>query len=459
VQSPQLQRALTDFVEQAAEYLQAQLSDGGEVPFELASSSGRRGRPALYSYRPLTERFIAERWRGLMNLDSYAAAARLAGTAHGLERYLMRRGVSRMPSSPTGCAQAALLALLEEVFAEQSDFEIRAERLNDALDSLQGAGGERPLQVTVLAALRGIILSSAELPLTNGLSLIRSDDLQDAPEQTLVSAQGQPQLLAVFTSEETDVQDAVQEGRAVLCELLRALRLFGDGRIALSELGWTRVGRGSWKALALPGGGHPHGMLLIAPEQEDELRAFCNLVSRRTPEGNELGWALERFHMGCERQSEQEALTDHLMALRVLLEPEGPTSGMLAGRLAALCSTPDRRAWLTERVTRALALERSVIAGTALHNAASEDLVRSIAGHLRALLRDVICGHLDPDLTLLADELLSPSAEQDQPQPLDQLDLVEALAVSGSAREDAVSVEAQQKSLWEQQSQMLSAGF
>jgi len=32
------------------------------------------------------------------------------------------------------------------------------------------------------------------------------------------------------------------------------------------------------------------------------------------------------------------------------------------------------------------------------------------AGHLRAVLRDVLCGHLDPDLRTLADELIEETA-------------------------------------------------
>ncbi len=143
-------------------------------------------------------------------------------------------------------------------------------------------------------------------------------------------------------------------------------------------------------------------------EQEDELRAFCNLVSRRAPHDNELAWALRRFELGCERDSAWEALTDHLLALRALLEPEGPSSGLLAGRLAALCATAEQRAELTERMTRAIALERSLLAGTAAKNAANQALVDDVADHLRALLRDVICGHLDPDLAVIADEMLEP---------------------------------------------------
>ncbi len=102
----------------------------------------------------------------------------------------------------------------------------------------------------------------------------------------------------------------------MLRELLRALRLFGDGRIALGALAWARTGSAPWDALALGTGGRPHGMLMVSAEQEDELRAFCNLVSRRAPHANEVAWALRRFELGCERASEYEAISDHLLALR-----------------------------------------------------------------------------------------------------------------------------------------------
>jgi hypothetical protein len=147
----------------------------------------------------------------------------------------------------------------------------------------------------------------------------------------------------------------------------------------------------------------------VTAEQEDELRAFCNLVSRRAPAGNEIAWALTRFELGCERESPFEGLSDNLLALRALLEPEGPSSGLLAGRLAALCATAERRLALTERTIQAIALERSVIAGTPSAHAGT--IADDLADNLRALLRDVICGHLAPDLVGLADELLLADAE------------------------------------------------
>jgi hypothetical protein len=41
----------------------------------------------------------------------------------------------------------------------------------------------------------------------------------------------------------------------------------------------------------------------------------------------------------------------------------------------------------------------------------------SCPGHLRALLRDVLCGHLEPDLRRLADALLAQEGEQAGAEP------------------------------------------
>ena len=150
------------------------------------------------------------------------------------------------------------------------------------------------------------------------------------------------------------------------------------------------------------------GPLHVAPEEEDELRAFCSLVARRTPRSGELAWALRRYELGCERAaSPRDALTDHLLALRALLEPEGPQSGRLAGRLAALCA-PARAARRARRARRARGRARAHGRGRAApRTPALGALAGELAGHLRALLRDVLCGHLDPDLRAIADALLA----------------------------------------------------
>ena len=189
--------------------------------------------------------------------------------------------------------------------------------------------------------------------------------------------------------------------------MISALRLFDASRVALGSVAWERSGAGPWVLGDLGSGGRPHGVLEIEEHAEDELRAFISLVTRRTPRAGEIAWALRRYELGCERSSMLETLTDHLLALRALLEPEGPQSGRLAGRVAALCATEEQRNAVTERVAHAVSLERSVISGLAPTDGSVQPLVTELSTHLRALLRDVLCGHLDSDLRSVADDLLA----------------------------------------------------
>jgi hypothetical protein len=61
---------------------------------------------------------------------------------------------------------------------------------------------------------------------------------------------------------------------------------------------------------------------------------------------------------------------------------------------------------LTERTVETLQLERDIVAGAARESAHGRALADEIADNLRALLRDVICGHLSADLATVADEIL-----------------------------------------------------
>jgi hypothetical protein len=431
MRSRQLETALTEFIEAAASHLRAEVASGAEVPFELGSRAGRRGRATpLYCYRALTGAFIAEREAALKRLPGHAEAAKLLEGFDGLDRYLASAGTDVREPKGRVRVHATIKALLEDVFEEQTDFELRPERLRAALERLEQSAFASTSAVTLVATLHGLTIASAELPLTKGLTIAQPDALRGAPEGAVSTGEGERtdnHLIVVLAVEDDDPPDGMLRGRELLKDLLRALRLFGDGRVTLGALAWARVGAGAWNPLALGAGGRPHGMLVVTVEQEDELRAFCSLVSRRAPHGNELAWALRRFELGCERESPYEALSDYLLALRVLLEPEGPSSGLLAGRLAALCATPEHRVELTERIVQALALERAAIAGTSVKQARRSEsgrttakrgdqvLVEEVADHLRALLRDVICGHLVPDLAALADELLAApdDAEED----------------------------------------------
>jgi hypothetical protein len=437
MRSTQLETALTEFFEAAAAHLHAEVAAGAEVPFELGAQNARRGGSAttLYCYRALTGQFISEREPALKRLPGHAEAAKLLERFDGLDRYLAGAGGDAARAKGRTRVRAAVKALLEDVFDDQTDFELRPERLQSTLERLQQSTLASASELTLVANLYGVTIASSELQLTKGLRIAQRDGLQATPEGVLTNAEdeyAENHLIVAFSSEQDDVGEALAAGRAVLKDLLSALRLFGDGRVTLGSLAWARVGNGPWTPLTLGTGGRPHGMLLVTAEQEDELRAFCNLVSRRAPHDNDLAWALRRFELGCERDTPYEALTDHLLALRALLEPDGPSSAQLSVRLAALCATPEQRGELTERMVRAIALERSLIAGTAPKNAASQGLADDVANHLRSLLRDVICGHLDPDLAVIADEMLEPDELLHADEQSDaELDVAEPYATPG----------------------------
>ena len=150
------------------------------------------------------------------------------------------------------------------------------------------------------------------------------------------------------------------------------------------------------------------GDCLLSPEEEDPLRAFCALIARRTPRAGELAWALRRFELGCERSSPWEALSDWLLAARALLgDVDAPGDERVFERLAAICAAPEERdgAGAAGCATRPRSsAPRSPAASTP--DPALEVLVEDLGSHMRAVLRDVLCGHLDPALRTLADGLL-----------------------------------------------------
>ncbi len=406
-----LHAALSVFAEDAACHLADESHEGAEIGFELVESRGRRRDTPLYCYRPLTGAYIRDHIGILCRMPSYPAAARALAGLDGLGEYLRDQGEPRIPSDPRERADAVLRAFLSRVFDDATEFALTAERMDRAYAELEGALFAGIAEAVVVVPVLGLRIESPEIALGEGLSLVRGDELDDPPPDAVWprGAIGDgPAVLACLSLESHPAGPApLTEARVRFRRLLSALRLFDPARVALGPVGWERSGAGPWALGDLGTGGRPNGELLVGEAAEDELRAFVSLVTRRTPRAGEIAWALRRYELGCERPSLFEALTDHLLALRALLEPEGPASGRLAGRVAALCATAERRAHVTDRVAQAVSLERSVIAGLAPADGGVQVLLAEVTAHLRALLRDVLCGHLDADLRSVADGLLA----------------------------------------------------
>jgi hypothetical protein len=407
VRNSTLHAILEAFTTDVADRLQAETAGGAEVPFEVTEERG--GRARLYCYRPLVNEFIDGRLMMLRALPTYAPAVRALADLESVDAYLSQRGEGRVPVEPRERADVALKLFLAVVFAERSQFGFEARRFEEGYAELERALYEGRCVSTVIAPLLGVALdeSTSELALGDGLSLIAGETMPDAPADAVWDDRDEPNVLAVLSLvQDRALRPPVSVARARFRRVLTALRLFERGGYALGPIAWTRSDSGPWRPVPLGATGRPRFETLISASQEDELRGFFNLIAKRSPSNGELAWALARFEMACERLAPFEALTDYLLALRALLEPEGPASGRLAQRLAAICARPEDRASLAERTAHAISLERAVISGLAPAEPGVDALVDELAENLRALLRDMICGHLDLDVRSVADELL-----------------------------------------------------
>ena len=402
-----LHDTLAAFVEEAAWQLAEEVSGGAEVPFELIEQ-GRSSAP-LYCYRPQTQRFLAAQAGALGRLPSYVQAVQGLMTLPDVAAYLTARGRRAPGSEPRTQAEAALQAFMSAMWEDATDFTFDAERFAAAFAELEGAVYAGCALSLVVTPVEGLVIESDEVVLGEGLSLMRGVALADSPPELRGDEFAAVAVLALET--EAGAGQSLEQAGRRLRHLQTALRLWDDAEPALGPTAWARTDGGPWLAIPLATGlRRPGGDCLVGPEEEDGLRAFCSLVARRTPRSGEFAWALRRFELGCERGSATEALTDWLLCARALLAGPNPPGGdIVSERLAAICAMPVEREELVGRLREATAMERSVVAGLVRPEPPVEALISTLGGCLRAVLRDVLCGHLEPELRRVADELLTDS--------------------------------------------------
>jgi hypothetical protein len=402
-----LHDSLAAFVEEAAWQLAEEINGGAEVPFELDATPAGRASSPLYCYRPLTGRFIAQRIGMLGRLPSYPAAAQLLAGAPDLPAYLTLMGRKPDGADPRSLADAALQAFLAAVWADQTDFTFDDQRFEAAYTELEETVYSGCSLSVVIAPVDGLVIESEEVPLGDGLSLARASTVAHGPAGLPADPHATVAILALET--ESDDGRALEVAGRRLRRLQTALRLWDDAEPSLGPTAWARTDGSAWLSVPLATGlRRPSGDCLLNADEEDPLRAFCALVSRRTPRAGELAWALRRFELGCERGGPVEALTDWLLAARALFA-DTDTAGYdgVAARLAAICAEAPHQARLEQRIAEAISLERAAMAGFVRPTPEVDALVAELGGCLRAVLRDVLCGHLEPSLRRLADELLA----------------------------------------------------
>jgi hypothetical protein len=402
-----LHDSLAAFVEEAAWQLAEEIAGGAEVPFELDATPAGRASPPLYCYRPLTGRFIAQRIGMLGRLPSYAAAAQQLAGAPDLAAYLTLMGRKPDGADPRAHADAALQAFLAAVWADQTDFGFDAQRFEAAYGELEETVYAGCSLSVVITPVDGLVIESDEVALGEGLSLARASTVAHGPAGLPTDPHATVAILALET--EADAGRALAVAGRRLRRLQTALRLWDDAEPSLGPTAWARTDGSAWINVPLATGLRRHsGDCLLNADEEDPLRAFCALVTRRTPRAGELAWALRRFELGCERGSPVEALTDWLLAARALFaDTDSAGYDGVATRLAAICAEAPQQDRLERRIAEAISLERAAMAGFVRPTGEVDALVAELGGCLRAVLRDVLCGHLEPGLRRLADELVA----------------------------------------------------
>jgi hypothetical protein len=394
-----LHASLRAFALEAAALLSEDLEAGAELAFEL-EDEGSRGGPALYCYRPLTEAFIGARWHRLRALPSFEGAAQALGA--GAARFLRVNGLRGEDPEP------ALQAMLERLYEDATGFGFPEERFERVVAEVDQALQAGPGEALVVAAVPGLELQGERLELGAGLSL-EQGEAAGAPPECVWGEEGEgPRTVVALRSALGDGEPLpLLEARERFLSLIEGLRLFRAGSVALPGIGFARAGEGRWQAFELEASGSARGEPLVLAEDEGEALAAFLAAVEGSPRRGQVAWAMGRFDMGCSRAIEAEALSDHLLALRALLDVDGDS---LPLRLAALCAEDGERRGLQRRVERATALERALMGGGPDPGLREGESPRALAGeleaHVRALLRDVLCGYLDPDLGAVADDIL-----------------------------------------------------
>lgn len=414
-------RALHDqlrlFAGQAAGRLKGAVDAGSEIPFEVAEAPGARS--VLYRYKPLAGEFLRERLAELRALDAYPGTVAALGRVEGTSAYLRVLGTSYVPALEHDRAETTLVEFLCRVWEESSVFELDDARFERAYGELERVVYEDTAVNTVVAPLLGVSLAADRWELGSGIALVRGDLVQAPPEAVWASGREDeaPNALVTLMAESRPSEPPpLTSARLVFRKLLTALRLLKPGAATLGASAWWRTDEGPWHAVPLGFAGRSRGARYwLEGNERPELVELFETLRTRPAQGGALPWALARFELGCEHPVALEGLSDHLLALRGILDDGERSERAIARRLAALSAEPADQNAVRDRVEQAFKLERLVMRGSAdaAYMAAigveSPDLVvRELEENLRALLCDIVSGHMDADVRGVADDLLPP---------------------------------------------------
>ncbi|HKT83225.1 MAG TPA: hypothetical protein VJQ84_05245 [Solirubrobacterales bacterium] len=399
-----LDDSLTRLASEAAIKLSALVAGGDQIPFDVDAESGDDS--LFYSYRPLTSRYVRERDGELRELDSFRPAREAVAAAGIAAAYLEARG-EQVPGDPGERAAQMLTVFLAGLWDGCTELSLDHERLRNALAVLEAETRGAEEADVLIAPLVGLRMPLPRLQLPNGVQIVRADTIEAPIEAMRSEGMGrpawQPQFLAL--AEQGEGAESAAAALDQLRELISVMHLFKPGSVGLGPYAFAPTGEDRWARLATGAPATRPGAYELSEENAIELAEFAaELEARPDPDGA-LAWAVNRFEMGCGRDSSLEGLSDHLLALRAVLDGHGPVGASLPMRAAALIADENvERIEARERIESALELERSLMNGSpSLSGLAIADWIEQ---GVRRILRETALGELSKDLNKAADESL-----------------------------------------------------
>ncbi|HEX8754415.1 MAG TPA: hypothetical protein VF731_13465 [Solirubrobacterales bacterium] len=398
-----LNEALKRLATEAATRLSTLVATGEEIPFDVAAEAAEDS--PFYSYVPLTGRYVRDHAHELRSLPSFGPAREATVEAGVAAAYLEARG-EIVPADPGERAEQMLIAFFAELWEGGASFALDRGRLEDALCTLDAESRDADDADVLIVPIVGLRMSMPRLQLPHDVRIVRADSLEVPVEAKRSEGMGraawEPQFLAVA---EMGPDEGADTALRQLQELISVMRMFKAGGIGLGPYAFAPTGEDTWRRIATGAPATRPGGYRLGESEARELADFAAALEARPDPDSALTWAVGRFEMGCERLSAMDGLSDHLLAMRAVLEGHGPVGASLPMRAAALIADESMdRIEARERIEDILQLERSLMNGRPAEGAI--ELAAWTEEGARRLLRQAALGELGTDLSATADETL-----------------------------------------------------
>jgi hypothetical protein len=407
-----LRHTLTTLARDASGVFSDLVEAGQEVPYEIGEAGDGF---AFCQYQPLTARFVRDNATELRELESYREATATMRKADLAGPYLEEAGISP-PADPIDRADLAVTYFLARLWDGSAGFEIDDERFAAAVAEIEECGEPEAGEVEAIVPLIGFQMPASRLDLS-GAAIVRADAV-DVPADAARGerpggAAWEPTFLIsarVALDDDGGLGGAGDRVARTFESVVTTLRLYKPGGVGLGPHGWVRVAGDRWRRIATGAGKPRPGGYRLTEDDLDAVGDLSRAVAVHPRRIARLRRALLRFEAGLDRRGAVDALNDHLLALRFLLEGEGPAGVGLPMRVAALATDDEeRRADVKQVIERAVSLERELWSGDPAPAGAAAgpaEIAGRVEELLRTILRHGVRGEIGSDFRAAADEAL-----------------------------------------------------